>query len=163
MEKLRNLKSYCATFREFAKRKGLKVGDEYSPLDYADFIESLSPKEYDKIVERDISEHYHISKHIAEAALKEYSEIEKLYTENINKTIKELYCIFRLKYSANVFDYDGESFIVMPDRVYATITEYNGVPVLLSHFDIDVSENENEIIWQCDYTVEELKDIIKGE
>mgnify|MGYP004511932477 CR=1 FL=1 len=101
----------------------------------------------------------YMPKHIAEAALKEYSEIEKLYTENINKTIEDLYSIFRSKYDNNVFDYDGESFIVMPDRVYATITEYNGVPVLLSHFDIEAGEG-TRCRWACNYTVEELKDII---
>lgn len=161
MEKLRDLRSYCATFREFAKRKGLKVGDEYSPLDYADFIESLSLKEYDEIVERDISEHYHISKHIAEEALKEYSEIEKLFNEN--KSIAELTKIFGNKFYLSVVYYDSEFFDVLLNRVAATIAKRNGKPVLLSHFDIDVSENENEIIWQRDYTVEELKDIIKGE
>ena len=102
-------------------------------------------------------------KHIAEEALKEYSEIEKLFNENQGKTFEGLYSVFRSKYDSNVFDYDGERYIVMPDRVYATITEYNGEPVLLSHFDIDVSDNENEVQWQCDYTVEELQDIIKGE
>ena len=104
----------------------------------------------------------YMQKHIAEEALKEYSEIEELFNNNKEKTIEELYIVFSAKYSGNVFDYDGESFIVIPDRVYATITEYNGVPVLLSHFDVDVGEG-NCIEWRCDYTVEELQDIIEGE
>ncbi len=103
----------------------------------------------------------YMPKHIAEEALKEYSEIEELFNENQGKTIDELYKIFRLHCYAH--NYDGALFDVMPNRVAATIADCNGVPVLLSHFDIDVSENETEIQWQCDYTVEELQDIIKGE
>ena len=105
----------------------------------------------------------YMPKHIAEEALKEDSEIEKLYTENINKTIEDLYSVFCSKYDSNVFKYDCELFDIMPNRVAATIAKCNGVPVLLSHFDINVSDNENEIQWRCDYTVEELQNIIKGE
>lgn len=105
--------------------------------------------------------HSYMPKHIAEEALKEYSEIEELFNENQDKSIAELYKIFRQHFYAD--NYDGELFDVMPNRVAATIVDYNGVPALLSHFDIDVSDNENEIQWQCDYTVEELQDIIKGE
>ena len=94
--------------------------------------------------------------------MKEYSEIEKLFNENQGKTFKELYSVFRSKYGGNAFNYDGELFNIMPNRVVATIIDY-GKPTLLSHFDIDVSDNENEIQWRCDYTVEELQDIIKGE
>lgn len=104
----------------------------------------------------------YMQKHIAEEALKEYSEIEELFNNNKEKTIEELYIVFSAKYSGNAFNYDGELFDIMPNRVAATIAKCNGKPVLLSHFDIDVSENENDIIWQCDYTVEELQDIIKG-
>lgn len=103
----------------------------------------------------------YMAKHIAEEAIKEYSEIEELFNENQGKTIDELYKIFRQHFYT--YHYDGELFDVMPNRVAATIAECNGVPFLLSHFDIDVSENKNEIQWQCDYTVEELQDIIKGE
>lgn len=105
----------------------------------------------------------YMPKHIAEEALKEYSEIEKLFNENQGKTIEELYIVFRAKFDDNAFNYDGELFDIMPNRVVATITEYNGVPALLSHFDIDVSDNENKIQWQFDYTVEDLQDIIEGE
>lgn len=101
-------------------------------------------------------------KHIAEGALKEYNEIEKLFNNNKEKTIEELYIVFSAKYSDNAFNYDGELFDIMPNRVAATIAKCNGKPVLLSHFDIDISENENDIIWQYDYTVKELQDIIKG-
>ncbi len=162
MEKLRDLNSYCATFREFAKRKSLKVGDEYSPLDYTDFIESLSPEEYDEIVERDISEHRRMPKHIAEEALKEYSEIEKLFNKNQNKTFEGLYSVFRSNYGGNVFHFGCELFDIMPNRVSATIAKCNGKPVLLSHFDIEAGEG-TRCRWACNYTVEELKDIIKGE
>lgn len=105
----------------------------------------------------------YMPKHIAEEALKEYSEIEKLFNENQGKTFEGLYSVFRSKYGGNVFHFDCELFDIMPNRVSATIAKCNGKPTLLSHFDIDVSDNENEIQWQCDYTVEELQDIIKGE
>ena len=105
----------------------------------------------------------YMPKHIAEEALKEYSEIEELFNENQGKTFEGLYSVFRSKYGGNVFHFDCELFDIMPNRVSATIAKCNGKPVLLSHFDIDVSDNENEIQWQCDYTVEELQDIIKGE
>lgn len=103
-----------------------------------------------------------IPKHIAEEALKEYSEIEKLFNENQGKSIAELAKIFGNKFYLSVVYYDTAFFKVVLNRVVATIVDYNGKPALLSHFDIDISDNENEIEWQCDYTVKELKDIIKG-
>lgn len=120
-------------------------------------------KEFEEFARRDSPDvKRHIPKHIAEEALKEYSEIEELFNENQGKTFEGLYSVFRSKYGGNVFHFDCELFDIMPNRVAATIAKCNGVPVLLSHFDIDVSDNENEIQWQCNYTVEELQDIIKG-
>lgn len=104
----------------------------------------------------------YMPKHIAEEALKEYSEIEKLFNENQGKSLAELTKIFGNKFYLSVVYYNTAFFKVALNRVVATIAKYDGVPVLLSPFDIDISDNENEIQWQCGYTVEELQDIIKG-
>lgn len=94
-------------------------------------------------------------KYIAQEAINEYNEVKSVIEENKGKTIEELYEIFSKKFHRNVFNFDGELFDIELDRIEATVMEINGVPTLLSLFDVDVSENLNGD-WKLS-TVEDLK------
>ena len=95
-------------------------------------------------------------KYIAQEAINQYSEVKSVIEENKGKTIEELYEICSEKFHRNVFNFDGELFDIELDRIEATVMEINGVPTLLSLFDVDVSENLNGD-WKLNYTVEDLK------
>lgn len=146
----------CINNNKTAPVGGISDGKEF------DMEKFKTKKEFEEFARRDSPDvKRHIPKHIAEEALKEYSEIEELFNENQGKTFEGLYSVFRSKYGGNVFHFDCELFDIMPNRVSATIAKCNGKPVLLSHFDIDVGEG-TRCRWECNYTVEELQDIIKG-
>ena len=98
-------------------------------------------------------------KYIAQEAINQYNEVKSVIEENKGKTIKELYEICSEKFHRNVFNFDGELFDIELDRIEATVMEINGVPTLLSLFDVDVSENLNGD-WKLNYTVEDLKEVL---
>ena len=95
-------------------------------------------------------------KYIAQEAINQYNEVKSVIEENKGKTIKELYEICSEKFHRNVFNFDGELFDIELDRIEATVMEINGVPTLLSLFDVDVSESLNGD-WKLNCTVEDLK------
>ena len=98
-------------------------------------------------------------KYIAREAINQYNEVKSVIEENKGKTIKELYEICSEKFHRNVFNFDGELFDIELDRIEATVMEINGVPTLLSLFDVDVSENLNGD-WKLNYTVEDLMEVL---
>ena len=98
-------------------------------------------------------------KYIAQEAINQYNEVKSVIEENKGKTIEELYEICSEKFHRNVFNFDGELFDIELDRIEATVMEINGVPTLLSLFDVDVSKNLNGD-WKLNYTVEDLQKII---
>lgn len=98
-------------------------------------------------------------KYIAQEAINQYNEVKSVIEENKGKTIEELYEICSEKFHRNVFNFDGELFDIELDRIEATVMEINGVPTLLSLFDVDVSENLDGD-WQLNYTVEDLKEVL---
>ena len=98
-------------------------------------------------------------KYIAQEAINQYNEVKSVIEENKGKTIEELYEICAEKFHRNVFNFDGELFDIELDRIEATVMEINGVPTLLSLFDVDVSENLNGD-WELNYTVEDLKEVL---
>ena len=98
-------------------------------------------------------------KYIAQEAINQYNEVKSVIEENKGKTIEELYEICSEKFHGNVFNFDGELFDIELDRIEATVMEINGVPTLLSLFDVDVSENLDGD-WQLNYTVEDLKEVL---
>ena len=98
-------------------------------------------------------------KYIAQEAINQYNEVKSVIEENKGKTIEELYEICSEKFHGNVFNFDGELFDIELDRIEATVMEINGVPTLLSLFDVDVSENLNGD-WKLNYTVEDLKEVL---
>lgn len=98
-------------------------------------------------------------KYIAQEAINQYNEVKSVIEENKGKTIEELYEICSEKFHRNVFNFDGELFDIELDRIEATVMEINGVPTLLSLFDVDVSENLNGD-WKLNYTVEDLKEVL---
>ena len=98
-------------------------------------------------------------KYIAQEAINQYNEVKSVIEENKGKTIKELYKICSEKFHGNVFNFDGELFDIELDRIEATVMEINGVPTLLSLFDVDVSENLNGD-WKLNYTVEDLMEVL---
>ena len=95
-------------------------------------------------------------KYIAQEAINQYNEVKSVIEENKGKTIEELYEICSEKFHGNVFNFDGELFDIELDRIEATVMEINGVPTLLSLFDVDASENVNGD-WKLNCTVEDLK------
>lgn len=95
-------------------------------------------------------------KYIAQEAINQYNEVKSVIEENKGKTIEELYEICSEKFHGNVFNFDGELFDIELDRIETTVMEINGVPTLLSLFDVDVSENLNGD-WKLNCTVEDLK------
>lgn len=95
-------------------------------------------------------------KYIAQEAINQYNEVKSVIEENKGKTIEELYEICSEKFHRNVFNFDGELFDIELDRIETTVMEINGVPTLLSLFDVDVSENFNGD-WKLNCTVEDLK------
>ena len=101
-------------------------------------------------------------KYIAQEAINQYNEVKSVIGENKGKTIEELYKICSEKFHRNVFNFDGELFDIELDRIEATVMEINGVPTLLSLFDVDVSENLNGD-WKLNCTVEDLQKIISSE
>lgn len=103
-----------------------------------------------------------MKKYIAQKAIRQYNEVKTVIEENKSKTIEELYEICSEKFHRNVFNFDGELFDIELDRIEATVMEINGVPTLLSLFDIDVSENLNGD-WELNCTVENLQKIISSE
>ena len=98
-------------------------------------------------------------KYIAQEAINQYNEVKSVIEENKGKTIEELYKICSEKFHGNVFNFDGELFDIELDRIEATVMEINGVPTLLSLFDVDVSENLNGD-WKLNYTVEDLMEVL---
>ena len=100
-----------------------------------------------------------MKKYIAQEAINQYNEVKSVIEENKGKTIKELYEICSEKFHRNVFNFDGELFDIELDRIEATVMEINGVPTLLSLFDVDVSENLNGD-WKLNYTVEDLMEVL---
>ena len=98
-------------------------------------------------------------KYIAQEAINQYNEVKSVIEENKGKTIEELYEICSERFRGNVFNFDGELFDIELDRIEATVMEINGVPTLLSLFDVDVSENLNGD-WKLNYTVEDLKEVL---
>ena len=98
-------------------------------------------------------------KYIAQEAINQYNEVKSVIEENKGKTIEELYEICSEKFHGNVFNFDGELFDIELDRIEATVMEINGVPTLLSLFDVDVSENLNGD-WKLNYTVEDLMEVL---
>ena len=101
-------------------------------------------------------------KYIAQEAINQYNEVKSVIEENKGKTIEELYEICSEKFHGNVFNFDGELFDIELDRIEATVMEINGVPTLLSLFDVDVSENLNGD-WELNCTVEDLQKVISSE
>lgn len=100
-----------------------------------------------------------MTKYIAQEAINQYNEVKSVIEENKGKNIEELYKICSEKFHRNVFNFDGELFDVELDRIEVTIMEINGVPTLLSLFDVDVSENSNGD-WKLNCTVEDLKEVL---
>ena len=100
-------------------------------------------------------------KYIAQEAINQYNEVKSVIEENKGKTIEELYEICSEKFHKNVFNFDGELFDIELDRIEVTVREINGVPTLLSFFDVDVSENLDGD-WET-HTVEDLQKIISSE
>lgn len=98
-------------------------------------------------------------KYIAQEAINQYNEVKSVIEKNKGKTIKELYEICSKKFRRNVFNFDGELFDIELDRIIATVMEINGVPTLLSLFDVDASENLNGD-WKLNCTVEDLKEVL---
>lgn len=98
-------------------------------------------------------------KYIAQEAINQYNEVKSVIEENKGKTIEELYEICSEKFRRNVFNFDGELFDIELDRIIATVMEINGVPTLLSLFDVDASENLNGD-WKLNCTVEDLKEVL---
>ena len=98
-------------------------------------------------------------KYIAQEAINQYNEVKSVIEENKGKTIEELYEICSEKFHGNVFNFDGELFDIELDRIEATVMEINGVPTLLSSFDVDVSEDLNGD-WKLNYTVEDLMEVL---
>lgn len=98
-------------------------------------------------------------KYIAQEAINQYNEVKSVIGENKGKTIEELYEICSEKFRRNVFNFDGELFDIELDRIIATVMEINGVPTLLSLFDVDASENLNGD-WKLNCTVEDLKEVL---
>lgn len=98
-------------------------------------------------------------KYIAQEAINQYNEVKSVIEENKGKTIEELYEICSEKFHRNVFNFDGELFDIELDRIEATVMEINGVPTLLSLFDVDVSKNLDGD-WKLNYTVEDLKEVL---
>lgn len=98
-------------------------------------------------------------KYIAQEAINQYNEVKSVIEENKGKTIEELYEICSEKFHRNVFNFDGELFDIELDRIEATVMEINGVPTLLSLFDVDVSEDLNGD-WKLNYTAEDLKEVL---
>ena len=98
-------------------------------------------------------------KYIAQEAVNQYNEVKSVIEENKGKTIEELYKICSEKFHGNVFNFDGELFDIELDRIETTVMEINGVPTLLSLFDVDVSENLNGD-WKLNYTVEDLMEVL---
>ena len=103
-----------------------------------------------------------MKKYIAQEAINQYNKVKSVIEENKGKTIKELYKICSEKFHGNVFNFDGELFDIELDKIGATVMEINGVPTLLSLFDVDVSENLNSD-WKLNCTVEDLQKIISSE
>ena len=101
-------------------------------------------------------------RYIAQEAITQYNEVKSVIEENKGKTIEELYEICSEKFHGNVFNFDGELFDIELDRIETTVMEINGVPTLLSLFDVDVSENLNGD-WELNCTVEDLQKIISSE
>lgn len=95
-------------------------------------------------------------KYIAQEAIRQYNEVKTVIEENKGKTIEELYEICSGKFHRNVSIFDGELFNIELDRIEATVMEINGIPTLLSLFDVDVSENLNGD-WELNCTVEDLQ------
>ena len=95
-------------------------------------------------------------KYIAQEAINQYNEVKSVIEENKGKTIEELYEICSEKFHGNVFNFDGELFDIELDRIEVTVMKINGVPTLLSLFDVDASENVNGD-WKLNCTVEDLK------
>lgn len=95
-------------------------------------------------------------KYIAQEAIRQYNEVKTVIEENKGKTIEELYEICSDKFHRNVSIFDGELFNIELDRIEATVMEINGIPTLLSLFDVDVSENLNGD-WELNCTVEDLQ------
>ena len=102
-----------------------------------------------------------MTKYIAQEAINQYNEVKSVIEENKGKTIEELYEICSEKFHRNVFNFDGELFDIELDRIEVTVREINGVPTLLSFFDVDVSENLDSD-WKT-HTVEDLQKIISSE
>lgn len=100
-----------------------------------------------------------MKKYIAREAINQYNEVKAVIEENKGKNIEELYEICSEKFHRNVFNFDGELFDIELDRIEATVMEINGVPTLLSLFDVDVSENLNGD-WKLNYTVEDLNEVL---
>lgn len=98
-------------------------------------------------------------KYIAQEAINQYNEVKSVIEENKGKTIEELYEIYSEKFRRNVFNFDGELFDIELDRIIATVMEINGVPTLLSLFDVDTSEKLNGD-WKLNCTVEDLKEVL---
>lgn len=103
-----------------------------------------------------------MKKYVAKEAINQYNEVKAVIEENKDKTIEELYEICSKKFHRNVFNFDGELFDIELDRIEATAMEINGVPTLLSLFDVDVSENLGGD-WKLNCTVEDLQEIISSE
>ena len=97
-----------------------------------------------------------MAKYIAQEAINQYNKVKSVIEENKGKTIEELYEICSEKFHGNVFNFDGELFDIELDRIMVTVMEINGVPTLLSLFDVDVSENLNGD-WRLNCAVEDLK------
>lgn len=100
-----------------------------------------------------------MKKYIAQEAIRQYNEVKTFIEENKGKTIEELYENCSEKFHRNVFNFDGELFDIELDRIEATVMEINGVPTLLSLFDVDVSENLDGD-WELNHTIEEMENLI---
>ena len=100
-----------------------------------------------------------MKKYIAQEAINQYNEIKAVIEENKGKTIEELYEICSEKFHKNVFNFDGELFDIELDRIEATVMEINGIPTLLSSFDVDVSEDMSGD-WELNCTIEKLEEVL---
>lgn len=98
-----------------------------------------------------------MEKYIAQEAINQYNEIKAVIEENKGKTIEELYEICSEEFHRNVFNFDGELFDIELDRIEATVMEINGVPTLLSLFDVDVSEDMSGD-WELNCTIKKLQE-----
>ena len=100
-----------------------------------------------------------MEKYIAQEAINQYNEIKAVIEENKGKTIEELYEICSGEFHNNVCNFDGELFDIELDRVEATVMEINGVPTLLSPFDVDISEDMSGD-WELNCTIEKLQEVL---